>query len=371
VSQQRDFIVVGAGLLGLSAARALVRRGREVTVLEQAEIGHAGGGSHGNCRIFRLGYRDPGYVSMARRARELWQAAEAESGAQFLYPAPHLSFGDGLEAVHAAMLSAGAPCELLPPAVAAARFPALSHDGPALLEPGSCVIAADLVLRTLAAGCPEIMTGVRVSALRDDGRQVTVSTDAGQFTAAVVIVTAGPWTSGLLGPAGVHVPACPTLEQVGYLTPAGAGQAAAAADAAADAEMAAPIFICHGAQSPYGLPVPGSSLYKIGVHQSGLPVDPDDQDQSLGGAGSLRLTWLARRHLPGMNPEPIRIERCIYDNSPDEDFVVDRAGNIVVGSGTSGHGFKFGPLFGDWLAGLAAGDPQATPPARFALRRLR
>ena len=36
----------------------------------------------------------------------------------------------------------------------------------------------------------------------------------------------------------------------------------------------APIFICHGASSPYGLPVPGSSLYKIGIHQSGPPVNP-------------------------------------------------------------------------------------------------
>ena len=43
-------------------------------------------------------------------------------------------------------------------------------------------------------------------------------------------------------------------------------------------------------------------------------------------------------------------------HSPDEDFVVDRIGNVVVGSGTSGHGFKFGPLFGEWLADLGDGE---------------
>jgi glycine/D-amino acid oxidase-like deaminating enzyme len=52
----------------------------------------------------------------------------------------------------------------------------------------------------------------------------------------------------------------------------------------------------------------------------------------------------------------VQVERCVYDNTPDEDFILDRIGNVVVGCGTSGHGFKFGPLLGEWLAALAAGE---------------
>jgi sarcosine oxidase len=39
----------------------------------------------------------------------------------------------------------------------------------------------------------------------------------------------------------------------------------------------------------------------------------------------------------------------------------------VIGCGTSGHGFKFGPLIGEWLAGLATGS--AAAPAWFSLSR--
>jgi sarcosine oxidase len=357
MTERSEFIVIGAGLLGLAAARALASRGREVTVLEQAEIGHPAGGSHGSCRIFRLGYGDPGYVSMARRARELWRELETARGLRLLHPAPHLTFGDGLDAVHAAMTAAGAPCELLPAATAATRFPMVATAGPALLEPDSCVIAADDALRALAATVPVIRTSVRVTAVADDGRQVTVSTDAGPFTARVVIVCAGPWTSGLLRPAGLTVPASATLERVGYLE---LGSPEPSAEV--------PIFICHGARSPYGLPVPRSSLYKIGVHAGGPPADPDRRDDGADEEQAGQLARVARRYLPGLDPQPVRTETCIYDNSPDEDFVIDRAGHVVVGSGTSGHGFKFGPLLGEWLADLAAGTPPGAGWPRFAAR---
>jgi sarcosine oxidase len=104
-------------------------------------------------------------------------------------------------------------------------------------------------------------------------------------------------------------------------------------------------------------------------------TDPDGQDQSADPCLTRKLSDVAARYLPGYDPEPAAIERCIYDTSPDEDFVVDRIGNVVVGSGTSGHGFKFGPLFGEWLADLATGArPADLAPGlqrRFALSRFR
>jgi sarcosine oxidase len=356
---QCDVAVVGAGLLGLACARALARRGVAVILLEQAEVGHDACGSKGSCRIFRLGYDDADWVRMAMRAREPWAELEDECGRQLLQPTPHLTFGPELGGVRAAMRSAGAPCELLTTAEAAARFPELSIGGPALLETASCVISADAALQALAAAVPDIRTGTTVTGLADDGHVVTLRTTSGTVTASAAVVSAGPWTRNLLASAGIAVPSAPTLEQVGYVAPL------------AEPAPAMPIFICHGAEEPYGLPVPGSPLYKIGFHRSGPTTDPDRQEQEPDQHLTARLSRLARSYLPGFRAEPARSERCVYDNTPDNDFLVDRVGRVVVGSGTSGHGFKFGPLLGEWLADLATDRDPGPAVRRFALRRFR
>jgi sarcosine oxidase len=352
-----DVVVVGAGLLGLAAARALTRRGHEVILLEQAEVGHEAGGSKGSCRIFRLGYDDADWVAMAMRARGPWSELEDECGQRLLHPTPHLTFGAQLDAVRDAMRAAGAPHELLTAAEAAARFPALDIRGPALLEPESCVTSADATLEALAAAVPVIRAGVTVTGIADDGREVTVRTASGPVTARAAVVCAGPWTTALLAGSGIAVPSEATLEQVGYVATAGSP------------DPALPIFICHGPPEPYGLPVPGGALYKLGFHHSGPVTDPSSQDQEPDDELSARLTALARRYLPGLVPDLVRTERCVYDNSPDEDFIVDRVGRIVIGSGTSGHGFKFGPLLGEWLADLAAGLEPDAAVRRFSLGR--
>ena len=80
MAERAEIVVVGAGVMGAATAHALRRAGREPVVLEQFELGHTRGSSHGRGRIFRLVYDDPHWVAQARRALPLWRELEAETG---------------------------------------------------------------------------------------------------------------------------------------------------------------------------------------------------------------------------------------------------------------------------------------------------
>jgi len=87
--------VVGAGIVGAAAARALVRRGHEVVVHEQFEIGNRRGSSHGASRIYRLAYPEREWVELARAAIGAWRALEEETGERLLEPLGLVEIGLG------------------------------------------------------------------------------------------------------------------------------------------------------------------------------------------------------------------------------------------------------------------------------------
>jgi len=68
-------------------------------------------------------------------------------------------------------------------------------------------------------------------------------------------------------------------------------------------------------------------------------------------------------------PLVLRTETCLYTTTPDEDFVIDRVGPLVIASPCSGHGFKFAPLIGEVLADLAMGERPSVPLDRFRVDR--
>jgi len=324
-SERADVVIVGGGLLGLSTAWSLRGR-REVLVLERDSIGHARGGSHGPTRIFRLGYIDPVFVAMAQRAAERWRVLEAEAGVQLLHPTPQLTFGLGADAVFAALEAADAPVERISAAAIAMRFPAFAGRGDAVLEPASAVIAADRTLATLRAHADaDVREHVRVE--RVDAHRVETAT--GNIEARTVVVCAGPWTSALVP----GIATTTTLEHAGYVR-TGAGL---------------PIFIDFTEPAVYGLPTPGSDLYKLAVHHGGPAIDPETAFAPHATAVEA-LRQAVAQWLPGS--ELVEVDVCPYDNTDDENFIVERVDGIVVGAGTSGHAFKFGPLLGAQLAQL-------------------
>jgi sarcosine oxidase len=370
VPEDRRCIVVGAGLLGLATAWALSRRGWAVTVCEAAgSVGHARSGSKGSARIFRLGYPDRLYVEMAIRAEVLWRDLEESTGRSLLHATGQVSFGDdgALSAIATALSPHDRVTEMLTADDVTRRFPGFATEGPALFEPDSGVLAADACLAALREAAQfELQTGQPVRLLEQRSHSVVVTTAAGLLLEADVVVDcAGPRTLALLGDA-LPGPAetQPSIPQVAYFRAAEPGAAARL-----------PVFIEWGPDMVYGLQVLGTGAhagsYKVSHHTPGTPLDRfDPLDPTAWGdeRGLLtRLTEAVRRFLPALDPHPVATERCVYDNSADQDFVMDRVGNVVLGCGTSGHAFKFGPLIGEILADLAEARPPSFDVTRFRL----
>jgi sarcosine oxidase len=245
---------------------------------------------------------------------------------QLLHPTPQLTFGPGADAVHAALTRAAAPVDRLAAEQVAERFPAFAGHGDAVLEPASAVISAEQTLYALRDACGAV---VREHAQVERVEPHRIQLAGETIEAETVVVCAGPWTRALVP----GIDTSTTLEHVAYVR----------------AGPDLPIFIDFTEPAVYGLPTPGTDLYKMAVHHGGPLVDPD-ADFTADPAAVEAVRRAAAAWLPGA--ELVEVDVCPYDNTTDESFVVEWRDGIVVGAGTSGHGFKFGPLLGEQLAQL-------------------
>lgn len=330
--------------MGAATARALGRSGRKVVLLEQFSPGHERGSSHGRTRIFRFSYRDAGYVRMAQESLELWRELERDRGEQLLTTSGGVDLGRGIEANAAALQECGAAFEMLDGREVARRFPSLSPPlaEPALFQPDGGVIAAErsvaAFLGAAVGSGVELIDRCRVTELDVTGDRVKVRTDGACFETPVVVVTAGGWARPLLATAGIELPVRVTRETVAFFELDGAPP---------------PPLVEWGEPSVYSLPSPGQGI-KAAQHIAGPETEADRDGPPSASSVEVVSGWIQRR-FAGVNPAPHRVETCLYTNTQDESFIVERRGPVVVGSPCSGHGFKFAPLIGQRLANLAEG----------------
>jgi sarcosine oxidase len=370
-----DAIVIGGGIAGTGCARALAQRGATTTLLEQFEFGHTRGSSHGPTRLFRIAYPEPDYVRLAVRAVASWRALEDAAGEALLVTTGGLYSGEWADDCTVALEACGVRHEWLSPEEAAERFPMLSFEGlPRVLwqeDGGVCladrtVAAQARVAREAGVDVREGEAALRLS-IEEDG--VSVETESETLRARVAVVTAGSWAGPLLAQVGIDLPATPKFAQVSYFAPAG------------DTGVPSPPGYIEAvrwrsglALGGYFVPSPpelGADVREVkgGDAVPGRVIDPSEGPLQVDEAKAQRVAELVRLRLPGFDPSPVRNETCKYTMTEDDDFVLDRVGPVVVGSACSGHGFKFGPLLGELLAGLVLGSPDEAPWERFALER--
>lgn len=366
VVERPDVVIVGGGIMGTAAARALASRGRAVLLLERFTLGHANGSSGGPTRNFRLTYHDPLYVRMARAALERWRELESESGTELLRIVGGLDVGEATAASAAALGAAGESFERPSAAEVIERWPMLRFDeGSAFLyQPEGAILRADEAIgaqaRLALSGGAELRERTVVESLRPARERVEVVISSGEvIQAPVAIVAAGAWAGQLLRGAGIDLALRPTLEQSTHF------------EAGGDASSIPTIIDWDAAprEPPYIVPNPfRPGEIKAGAHLSGPVIDPDRRSFEADAYREARIVeWTAERL--SVPARLLRTETCLYTTTPDEDFVIDRAGPLVVASPCTGHGFKFAPLLGEVLADVATGEQPSIPLDRFRVDR--
>jgi sarcosine oxidase len=359
-----DVIVVGVGGMGSAAAWHLARRGGRVLGLERFDIPHAMGSSHGITRIIRLPYyEDPAYVPLLHRAYALWRELEAATGERVLITTGSIDAGpEGGRVFAGALESArlhGLPHEVLTAATLGERFPAYRHlpaATRAVFQPqGGFVLSERAIVahvRAAQAAGAEIHARTRVLGweARPGGEGVVVTTDKGRHEAARLVLTAGAWTADL-APV-LRGLAAPERQVLAWLQPR-------RPELFEPARF--PVFNLEVEEGRhYGLPVWEVPGFKFGrYHHRGEATEAETARREADVEDERLLRAFAERRFPDGAGPTMALRACLFTNTPDEHFILDRHPGhpqVVLASPCSGHGYKFCSVVGAVLADLAEGD---------------
>lgn len=372
---QQHITIVGAGIVGLSTAYALLAQGaRCVTVLEQEAVDHRRCSSHGFSRLLRFEYGADGFYSeLVGLSLQRWRKLQRRAERMLYTPTGLLVLGTRHDNFtlpsHTALRAMGMPTEHLSEARCRRRFPQFNTQGYDTFTYNSeaGILHASTCLRTLKDLVSdlggEIRESCRVNSIWSEGQRqpVYLKLDSGdELTADRVVLATGGWVHHLLP--HLQLPVRLTRQYLLYF----AGLSPSSYSASTF-----PAFI---ADDLYGFPIhPGCNGWvKASSHSFGKTISPDEispPDEHI----IAHITGKLRQLLPDLEHAKLaRIDSCMYDVTPDEDFILDRSPDdprIIFATGLSGHAFKFGILLGELLGSMVCDTEPVVPLERFRLAR--
>lgn len=371
-----DAVVVGVGGMGSAALYHLARRGLSVCGLEQYELAHDQGSSHGRTRIIRKAYFEhPDYVPLLHRAYELWNELERQSGRMLVERCGFLALGPPgsrtIRGLRSCYRQHALPHERLDAGGVAARWPRfrLPAGTVGFLDPLGGFLRAEECVRAHARAARRagatLLTGERMETWQARRDGFVVRTHRQAITCRHLVVTTGAWSVPELARLGVAMEIW-RKPQLWY-------------DFEDIGDFRAPSFPTYYMERDdghfYGFPAVDPAGLKVAEHEVPTPVPtPEALHRELVPADETPVRTFLEEVLGVEAPRRTRFDVCMYTVSPDRHFIVDRHPRhrgLVMGAGFSGHGFKFAPVVGEILAELVV-DGRTRHPAEFlALRRFR
>ncbi len=361
-----DVIVVGVGGMGSAAAWNIARRGRRVLGIERFDIPHAMGSSHGVSRIIRLPYYEhPSYVPLIRRAHALWQETERISGEELLVITGSIDAGPEDDSLFQGALSSarqhGLTHEVLTGHEVNNRYPGyrIPQSHRAVFQADGGLIASERAIVTHVQLAQRAGADIRARERLLEWQvlpsgSVRVCTDKGSYEASYLVLTAGAWMGDLV-PQMKKV-AVPERQVLAWLQPK---------NPSLFHRTRFPVFNLQVDEGRYyGLPIYEVPGFKFGrYHHLGEQTAADQVRREPDLADERLLTDFAERYFPEGNGNVMALRSCMFTNTPDEHFIIDRHPEyeqVIIASPCSGHGYKFCSVIGEILAELSSpnGRPQ-------------
>lgn len=366
-----DVVVVGLGVVGSSTLYAASRRGLRCCGLEQFELGHNLGSSHGESRIIRKAYfLHPDYVPLLNRVYELWRELEERSQEELMVlnglvcaGTPDGPFIQGLERCYS---SHPLPCERITAAETMKRWPQfrLPESCAVYFDPEGGFLRADRCLNALQNAARANGALIYANEPLLEWNETAIRTATRTLSAKHVILTHGAWVMPEMMRLGVELKIKRkalfwfSLRQPGLFE---AGRF--------------PAYICKlNGNDFYGFPTLDGATMKAAEDTGGQWIkDPARVERGYLPEDELELRPLLDATFPGHLLERARSVTCLYTMTADKNFIVGnhpQFPGVTLASCCSGHGFKLGPVMGEVLLETALAGKVPAEAAFLSLSRM-
>jgi sarcosine oxidase len=376
-----DIIVIGVGSMGSSACYFLAQRGYKVLGLEQFDIFHELGSHAGQSRIIRKAYFEHSdYVPLLNKAYENWKKLEEETVEQIYFRTGLVYFGPPdhpiMKGVRQSASLYGIEINRMDASSSEKKFPEFKIPGhfECLYEPDAGFLTPEKAIKLYTEQAKKkgakIHVGEKVLDWETEGEGILVRTDKNTYHSNKLVITAGAWAGKMIP--GFRDKLKVTRQFVAWIKTKNENEFRL---------HNFPCWLIADDEKPgayYGFPVLPTEKFgepaglKLAHHHPDGETDPDNVNRTPTEGDEENLKYALEKYFPGSFESFLSSKICLYSNSPDENFIIDKLPGhegVVIACGFSGHGFKFVSVIGEILADLAVKNKTELPIEFLSVKR--
>ncbi|EFO82534.1 hypothetical protein CRE_00621 [Caenorhabditis remanei] len=395
MTKHYDVVVVGAGIFGSCTAYHCQRLGMRTLLLEQFNLGHSNGSSHGKSRITRYAHTDPEYVPLVGDSYSQIEQLEKMRGEKLWNKLGLLwaATGNQVQSISGHLQAHNIEHEVIRGNEIPKRYPQFKFDEKwtGLIDPMGGVIYANKWLNAFQEEFKHLGGTIQeneplISHDESYDSPLELTTKNGKYTSNKIIFTVGCWITKFFPHVNFKIKVSFLLSSFFHLTYLQPISLAVCYWKAKEEnqrhlldEKHFPVVIAKNLEKKeYYFALPDTD------YQGAIKLvldDGDELNEDLSHPKKNNKDFVdlpgkfITEHIPVVDgTKPYKVDQCKYTNSPDHHYLIgpvsSETSNILVGGCGSGSGFKTAPGIGRALAEMAAGkkttvDVSFFSPSRF------